>query len=74
MELLNYKQDRNLNAANIVYDEPQKVLRRVDSHGRGRKLSVPLRNDFTICFTSENISLNPGINEIPLTWKVMTSR
>ncbi|KAK6641251.1 hypothetical protein RUM44_012960 [Polyplax serrata] len=69
MELLNYKQDRNLNAANIVYDEPQKVLRRVDSHGRGRKLSVPLRNDFTICFTSENISLNPGINEIPLTWK-----
>lgn len=67
---MNYKEDRSLNAANIVYDEPHKVLRRVDSHGRGRKISIPLRNDFSICLSSENVTLVPGINEIPVSWKV----
>lgn len=67
---MDYKQDRSINAANIVCKEPQKILRRADSHGRGRKISTPLRHDFSFCFSTEDVILEPGINKILLTWKV----
>ncbi|KAL0275695.1 UNVERIFIED_CONTAM: hypothetical protein PYX00_003484 [Menopon gallinae] len=69
VELLNYKQDRSLYAANVVYMEPQKVLRRTESHGRGRKISMPTRHDCTNSLSSETFTLNPGSNRIPVSWK-----
>lgn len=67
-EFVCYKEDGSFNGANIICREPQKALKRTDS--QGRKISAPFRRDFTSCLVARNVVLQPGVNQITLSWTV----
>ncbi|XP_039289601.1 trafficking protein particle complex subunit 10 [Nilaparvata lugens] len=65
-ERLDLQEDKSLAAANVVCKNSKQCLRRQDSQGRCRKPSTVNRGDFSRTISAENITLQPGHNNVSL--------
>lgn len=62
---LHYKEDKSLQKATVECHNPKMPLRRSDS-SKYRKPSATIRNNYQNCFSSEDILLKPGSNDLIL--------
>ncbi|CAG5014524.1 unnamed protein product [Parnassius apollo] len=62
---LHYKEDKSLEKTTVECQNPKATLKRSEST-KYRKPSVTVRNDFENALCCNNITLNPGTNEICL--------
>ncbi|CAH2095443.1 unnamed protein product [Euphydryas editha] len=60
---LHYKEDKTLQKATVECQNPKVTLKRSDS-SKYRKPSATIRNNYETCFSTKDIVLRPGLNEI----------